>query len=237
MQISSCTTVSCRSKATSCWLGLHVTKDAFGWTSLALAGNGGMKGASQIVVRKEDERNVLGTGTQWVVEDRNSQDYSTPELDKSQDVKLLFADQDEDTGETWWGVLLPISSCDEMDYSIRDVSVFMLWALGNQHTFTYHGDRRGQFHANLMHAPEPKAVENDDDEEEEEEYEELEVLMPNVHVVLGEGGTNPTNPYLCAYYDLAELLPDKDENATLHLTRMTPLISEESKPPYDPHGM
>lgn len=83
-----------------------------------------MKGASQIVVRKDD------TTGDWIAEDRNSADYVTPSLDEQQDVQLLFAQQDEDSGETAWGVVIPQNSCDEdgFDYAIEDRNTFMLWA-------------------------------------------------------------------------------------------------------------
>ena len=61
-----------------------------------------IKGASQIVVR----RNSLDS---WVAEDRHSNDYVTPNLDESQDVELLFAEQSEDEG-TSWGVVMKISN-------------------------------------------------------------------------------------------------------------------------------
>jgi len=111
-------------------LGLHAL-DTFGWTALAIAGNGGMKGASQIVVRKAENE-------EWVAEDRNSMDYVMPELDESQDVRLLWADQTED-GETKWAVELPMNSCDENDYPIQNVSKFMHYAVGESHTFSFHG--------------------------------------------------------------------------------------------------
>ena len=80
-------------------LGLHALEDVKGWSSLALSGNGGMKGASQIVVRRDDD-------DKWVAEDMHSHDYVTPSVDESQDVQLIFAQQDELTGETAWGGLV-----------------------------------------------------------------------------------------------------------------------------------
>merc|ERR1719183_2208425 len=71
-------------------IGLHVLEGSFGWRALGPGGNGGMKGASQIVVRKNDD-------DKWVAEDRYSDGYSTPTLDESQDIKLLFAQQDDVT--------------------------------------------------------------------------------------------------------------------------------------------
>ena len=43
-------------------VGLHILEDSYGWSSLGPGGNGGMKGASQIVVRKNNDG-------KWVAED------------------------------------------------------------------------------------------------------------------------------------------------------------------------
>eukprot|EP01083_Nonionella_stella_P223124 795533_1 len=43
-------------------IGLHVLEGSFGWSALGPGGNGGMKGASQIVVRKNDD-------DEWVAND------------------------------------------------------------------------------------------------------------------------------------------------------------------------
>ncbi|CAB9522351.1 DBH-like monooxygenase protein 1 [Seminavis robusta] len=198
-------------------LGLHATRDTFGWTALALAGNGGMKGASQVVVRQENG--------EWIAEDRHSRDYVTPSLDASQDVKLLFANQTS-CGETSWGVLIPMNSCDDDDYPIEDISVFMHWAFGDGHTFGFHGSRRGQFHANLMRAP--KDVPSTDG------LPYLDILMPDVPVVVGEGGSDPTNPYICSFFDISQL-PKSNTNEELgpgskvHVTRFSPVLDEDSK--------
>lgn len=199
-------------------LGLHATEEmeSFGWTALALAGNGGMKGASQIVVRQD------GPNEEWVAEDRNSQAYTTPSLDASQDVRLLFANQTLD-GETSWGVLLPMSSCDELDYPILNHSMFMLWALGEDHFFGFHGARRGQFHANLLQAPDVIP-----DPAEDAKY--MEFLMPNVSVVQGEGGSDPTNPYICSMFDLEQVSPAAyDGSNKVHATRLQAVLSPDSR--------
>ena len=100
-------------------------------------------------------------------------DYTMPSMDDSQDVQLIFAQQDEDTGETAWGVVIPQNSCDEpYDYAIEDRQIFMIWAYGSDHGFGYHGDTRGQFTANLMAAP-PEVINLD-------EYEYVDLAMPNV---------------------------------------------------------
>ena len=124
--------------------------------------------ASQIVVRKDD------TSGEWIAEDRYSMDYVTPSMDEQQDVQLLFAQQDEDTGETAWGVVIPQDSCDEpYDYAIEDKSIFILWAFGSSHSFSaFHGTDRGQFTANLM-GPPPTVLDL-------EAYDYVDLLMPNV---------------------------------------------------------
>jgi hypothetical protein len=142
-----------------------------------------MKGASQIVVRKD------GTTNEWIAEDRYSMDYVTPSLDEKQDVQLLFSKQDEETGETAWGVVLPQDSCDEpYDYAIEDRNIFMIWAVGSSHTFSYHGTNRGQFTANLRHKP-PALPDTSS-------YNQFDVLMPNVKVVRGEEELDPANPFI-----------------------------------------
>jgi len=168
-------------------LGLHALEGVNGWSILALSGNGGMKGASQIVVRRDDD-------DEWVAEDMHSHDYITPLIDESQDVQLIFAQQDELTGETAWGVVLPKDSCDESDYHIDDKKRFMLWAYGQTHDFYFHSNNRGQFLANLL-APPPEPVSFD-------EYDKMALTMPNVPVVRGESGMDPTNPFICSYFDL-----------------------------------
>ena len=204
-------------------LGLHAVNETYGWTALAVAGNGGMKGASQIVVRKQQQQQENNNNDEWIAEDRNSQDYTTPSLDESQDVKLLFANQTtDDKGETAWGVLLMMNSCDPLDYPILNVSVFMHWALGDSHTFGYHGSRRGQFHANLRQAP-TEAPSTDG-------LDFIDIRMPNVSVVLGDGGSDPTNPYICSFFDLQVLGAGRfDVNDKVHVTRLAPVLNEASK--------
>ena len=115
------------------------------------------------MVRKDD-----ATG-EWIAEDRHSFEYTTPSIDAQQDVQLLFAKQDDDTGETAWGVLIPQNSCDEpFDYEIEDRKTFMLWAHGNNHGFSFHGGDRGQFTANLM-GPPPSTPDMD-------EYDHVDLL-------------------------------------------------------------
>ena len=146
-------------------LGLHVLEGAHGWTALGQGGNGGMKGASQIVVRKNDD-------DKWIAEDRYSTDYAEPTVDDQQNVQLLFAEQDDVTGETAWGVLIPQNSCDDHDYAIEDRLIFMIFAVGSSHTFAYHGENRGQFTANLLNRPPSKP--------NMDEYDHVDLLMPNV---------------------------------------------------------
>jgi hypothetical protein len=196
-------------------LGLHVPQDSFGWSALAIAGNGGMKGASQFVVRRDDDGS-----SEWIVEDRYSEDYVTPKLDESQDVKLIFANQTDD-GETSFGILVPMNSCDEEhDYPIYDKDIFMHWALGKDHEFSFHGTRRGQFHANLLRAP--KRVPST------EGLLSLDITMPNVPVNMGEGGTDPTNPYICSFFDLEELSQGRFvAGEKVHVTRFSPILDQQ----------
>ena len=225
-------------------IGLHATQNTFGWTALALAGNGGMKGASHIVVRRsrddDDDDGDDDDGEAWVAEDRNSQDFATPILDDSQDVQLLFANQTSDTGETSWGVLIPLNSCDEQDYPVLNITTFMLWALGDTHDFNFHGTRRGQFHINLLQEPPPSpddagvTVTVDrmmDNNHKEDSYYSMDILMPNVSVVLGDGGADPSNPYVCSVFDLEKMRPENfnETNGKVHVTRISPVIDEDAQ--------
>jgi len=198
----------------SIMIGLHVLEGSFGWSALGPGGNGGMKGASQIVVRKNDD-------DEWVAEDRYSTDYSTPTLDESQDIELLFAQQDDVTGETSWGVVLPQNSCDERDYPLdEDHNVFMIYALGSTHDFNFHGGARGQFTANLLGLP-PNQPNMDD-------YDHVDLVMPNVSVVRGEEDLDPTNPFICSYFDMEVLGEDMGFTAEdkVHMVGYEPVITE-----------
>lgn len=69
-------------------------------------------------------------------------------------------------------VVLPQNSCDDQDYEIQDQKRFLLWAYGTNHDFSFHGNNRGQFMANLMVKPaEPANL---------EEYDKISLTMPNV---------------------------------------------------------
>ena len=215
-------------------LGFHATANTYGWTALAFGGNGGMKGASQIVVRKTDNEDNDDEDS-WIAEDRYSSDYEKPKLDTSQDVELLFADQTDD-GQTSWGVMLMMNSCDHMDdgnseeeeeeegfdYPIDDRSGWMHWAFGDEHEFEFHNHNKGQFHANLLQPPK--------DAPTLEGYDVATLTMPNVDVVLGENGTDPTNPYICTFFDLAQVIPDGyNVEDKIHVVHMSPIIDEVSK--------
>ncbi|KAL3783071.1 hypothetical protein HJC23_012108 [Cyclotella cryptica] len=195
-------------------LGFHALKNTEGWTALGINGNGGMKGATFITVRED--------GGDWIAEDRHAMDYVMPALDDQQDVRLLFAKQEN--GQTAWGVVIPQNSCDSdgNDYEILDRMTTMLWAVGSSHTFATH-TARGQFQANLMQAP--KELPSTD------ELPYFEILMPNVTIKMGEGGTDPTNPYICSYYDLAEIGQSSGfaPEETLHVTRLSAVLSPETK--------
>ena len=187
-------------------IGLHAPNHYDGWSSLALGGNGGMKGASQIVVRKDEDG-------EWTAEDRYSLDYVTPSLDESQDVQLLFAEQSDDTG-TSWGVRMKMNSCDEYDYAVEDLDRFMLWALGSSHDFFYHGENRGQFHANLMQPPK--------EEEPVDGLEFIDFSMSSVDIV-APGGKDPNNPYICSVFDLNVVKDGFDaDQDKMHAVRFSP---------------
>jgi hypothetical protein len=172
-------------------LGFHALQDTNGWTALAISGNGGMKGATFYVVRQDDDGS-------WIAEDRYAMEYAMPTLDEQQDIKLLFAEQDN--GQTAWGVAIPQTWCDTKgnDYDIVDRTTSMLWAVGSGHDFGFHV-QRGQFEVNLLQAPhEPFDIDASG-------LSTFEVRMPNVNVVMGDGGTDEMNPYICSYFDLKEI--------------------------------
>ncbi|CAK0819590.1 unnamed protein product [Prorocentrum cordatum] len=172
-----------------------------------------MKGAQQFVVRQE--------GGAWVAEERYSTDYALPLLQETQDLTLIFAG--EENGGTAWGLLLPRTSCGAGDrYPVEDVTRWMHWALGSSHSFAYHGSQRGQFHANLLSGP-PTLPDLSG-------LDEVDLLMPDVDVVLGEGGTDPTNPYVCGIFDLAQVLPaNRNVTDKHHVVKFAPKLSASSE--------
>lgn len=192
-------------------LGMQVDAHS-GWSSLALGGNGGMKGAHQIVVRQD-------SGGTWVAEDRHSEEYATPLMDVQQDAKLLFAE--ESGSRVSWAVLLPLESCDEDDYQIENASRWMHWAYGDGHNFVYHGKKRGQFHANLIHGPEPQL--------DVSGFEEFDLHVPDVELPANaSSGVDPTNPYICAVFNLADLMPSRDLSRKHHIVKMAPYLNPAS---------
>ena len=194
-------------------VGLHILEGSYGWSSLGPGGNGGMKGASQIVVRKNDD-------DEWIAEDRYSSDYATPSLDEQQDVQLLFAQQDDETGETAWAVVIPQNSCDERDYTLEDHDMFMIYAMGSTHDFAFHGDERGSFTANLLGLP-PFLPDMD-------EYEHVDLVMPNVPVVRGEPELDQSNAFICSYFDMEVLGKDMGftSDDKVHMVGYEPVISD-----------
>eukprot|EP00408_Alexandrium_pacificum_P036356 CAMPEP_0171271458 /NCGR_PEP_ID=MMETSP0790-20130122/61243_1 /TAXON_ID=2925 /ORGANISM="Alexandrium catenella, Strain OF101" /LENGTH=655 /DNA_ID=CAMNT_0011740343 /DNA_START=95 /DNA_END=2062 /DNA_ORIENTATION=+ len=199
------------SDRTTMKLGLYAENFVGGWSALAIAGNGGMKGAHQLVVRK-----VLGA---WAAEDRYSTDYAEPTLDAQQDVRLLFAT--EESGSTAWGVQVPMNSCDSNDLPIQDISQWIQWAKGSSHNFVYHGTSRGQFHANLVSGPQP-SVSFDG-------LHEVDLRMPNVTVEGHASGSDHTNPYICAMLDLEALLPSHNISEKQHALRFSPYMDADSE--------
>ncbi|CAJ1440824.1 unnamed protein product [Effrenium voratum] len=177
-------------------LGLHA-ENHDGWSSLGIGGNGGMKGAQQIVVRKVDG--------EFVAEERYSTAYATPQLQETQEVLLFFSS--ESSGNISWGVLLPMRSCKTGErYAMEDVGMFMHWALGHSHDFGYHKSR-GQFHTNLVAGPPAPPPDMSG-------YDSVSITMPEVPVV-GEG-SDAKNPYVCGIFDLAEVLPSNRNTSEKH---------------------
>lgn len=113
-----------------------------------------------------------------MAEERYSADYVEPHLQETQEVLLIFAN--ESAGSTSWGVLLPTRSCKAGDrYAMEDVGMFMHWALGYSHAFSYHKER-GQFHTNLVSGPPAPPPDMSS-------FPSVTFTMPDVPVVLGEG--------------------------------------------------
>ena len=193
-------------------LGLQAENHS-GWSALAIGGNGGMKGAQQFVVRQVDG--------EWKAEERYSADYVTPELQETQEVRLIFAGESQ--GHTSWGVLIPSRSCQPGErYAVEDVGMFMHWALGHAQEFGYHKSR-GQFHTNLVSGPPAPPPDMSS-------LPSVMVTMPDVPVVLGEGGSDAQNPYLCGIFDLAEVLPaGLNASAKHHAAKFAPILDPQSR--------
>mmetsp|Transcript_53968 Transcript_53968/g.101216 ORF Transcript_53968/g.101216 Transcript_53968/m.101216 type:complete len:617 (+) Transcript_53968:45-1895(+) len=192
-------------------LGLHAENHT-GWSALAIGGNGGMKGAQQFVVRKVDD--------EWVAEERYSTDYTTPQLQETQEVLLFFAS--ESGGHTSWGVLLPTRSCQPGDrYAMEDVGMFMHWALGYSHDFFHHKER-GQFSTNLVAGPPTPPPDMSS-------FETVTMTMPDVSVVMGEGGSDPKNPYICGVFDLgAAMRSGLNHSLKHHVAKFSPVLDPAS---------
>lgn len=190
-------------------LGLHVDSHS-GWSALAVGGNGGMKGAQQFVVRQE--------GGEWIAEERYSADYVKPELQETQEIVLMFAD--EVNGSTSWGVLLPTRSCLAGErYAMEDVGMFMHWALGYSHDFSYHKSR-GQFHTNLVGGPAAAP--------DMSSFPSSTMTMPDV-LVEHQGEGDSRNPYLCGIFDLAEVLPSGlNSSDKHHVAKFAPVLATAS---------
>jgi len=191
-------------------MGLFVSQHA-GWSALAFGGNGGMKGAQQFVVRKVDGS--------FVAEERYSSNYATPELQATQEVALLFAN--EENGNIAWGVVVPKTSCAYGDrYPVEDMSRFMHWALGSTHDF-YHHSSRGQFHANLISGPSTM--------QDFSSAANISITMPDVSVVMGAGGNDEKNPYICSIFDISQMLPSgMSVDAKHHVAMFSPILDADS---------
>lgn len=190
-------------------LGVHIHNHTRGWSAVGFSGNGGMKGASQIVVRLEQD--------QWIAEDRYSLDYVTPSLDPQQDVRLIFA---HDNGQnTSWAVIVPRDSCDVNDYAAVNVSRTFIWALGPSHVFVKH-IARGQFRANILNGTQPiPALGN---------VTNLDIKMTNVSVV--SATSDASNPYICGIFDLRQLVPDRNFTGKVHIAKFSPYLDPTTGP-------
>eukprot|EP00437_Effrenium_voratum_P029416 CAMPEP_0181404130 /NCGR_PEP_ID=MMETSP1110-20121109/4082_1 /TAXON_ID=174948 /ORGANISM="Symbiodinium sp., Strain CCMP421" /LENGTH=536 /DNA_ID=CAMNT_0023526471 /DNA_START=243 /DNA_END=1853 /DNA_ORIENTATION=+ len=182
-------------------LGLSVSAESdAGWSALAFGGNGGMKGAQQFVVRKVDGR--------FVAEERYSKSFTTPQLQAVQQVQLIFAT--EESGHVAWGILLPLNSCEEGErYGVEDVSI-MQWALGAGHDFLQHV-RRGSMRVNLLSGPSNLNLAG------LKNYKKVTLRMPNIS--LPHVNANVQNQWVCAFFDLKEVIPDIDTKH--HVAAMT----------------
>lgn len=188
-------------------LGMHAVGHSKGWSAVGYAGNGGMKGASQVVVR-------IGTDGNWVAEDRFSLDYVTPTLDAKQDIKLIFA---ADNGQnTSWGVILPKDSCDIDDYATENVSRTFLWALGSSHDFNQH-TARGQFHANLISGITPFAP-----------LTGVTSVSLRMNTTVVSASNDAANPYICGIFDLRVLIPAQNFSNKVHVAKFSPFLNPSS---------
>lgn len=185
-------------------LGLEIEGHK-GWSALAFAGNGGMKGAQVFVVRQD--------AGSWVAEERYSEDYSTPVLQSSQQVELVFANENQN--RLSWGILLPLTSCAGDRYPIEDRSQFMLWAAGSDHSFTYHATMRTQFHLNLMSGPEEVV--------DVSSLSHVDMLVHNVDV-----DATRVDTYVCSMFSVSELFSGYNLSEPLQLAALHPHLSSGS---------
>lgn len=190
-------------------LGMHIAGHT-GWSSLALAGNGGMKGANYVVVRKNDDG-------EFVAEDRFSLDYVTPQLAARQNVRLMFAN--EENGGTSWGVLMQKQPCDDDVYPIEDISRFILWAKSptQSHAFGYHGAiTRGQFKFNMVSGPTTPP--------DFTGLNTVDVLMTNMNVT-HLNDASATNSYKCQVFDLEQIIGNNlDVSVKHHAIKIAPKV-------------
>lgn len=140
---------------------------------------------------------------------------------ESEEVLLFFASESD--GHTSWGVLLPTKSCQAGErYAVEDVGMYMHWALGDSHDFGYHTSR-GQFHTNLVAGPPAPPPDMS-------AYDAVLLTMPEVPVVLGEGGSDAKNPYICGIFDMDQVLPNmRIASEKHHAASFAPILDSASK--------
>lgn len=190
-------------------LGLFVESHS-GWSALAFGGNGGMKGAQQFVVRKVNNA--------FVAEERYSTDYVTPELQPAQEIALISPARRMATlPGVWRSHGAPVPQERGIQWKTLAVSCIGPW---ESHDF-YHHTSRGQFHANLISGPATM--------EDFSNAQNISFTMPDVSVVMGAGGNDEKNPYLCTLFDLSQMLPSSMNLADKHHVAMfSPILDTDS---------
>eukprot|EP00971_Amphidinium_carterae_P005214 104033-Amphidinium_carterae.1 len=105
-------------------------------------------------------------------------------------------------GDIIWTVKLPIDFCDDHDYAVEDISQMVLWPKGASQTFSFHGNTIGSD----RRAVEVNLYRMVEEPPSPEDAFTLEFRMPNVAVEAANA--DPTNPYICAAFDVTQLGTD-----------------------------
>eukprot|EP00971_Amphidinium_carterae_P210774 4182544-Amphidinium_carterae.1 len=142
-------------------------------------------------------------------------------MDEQQDVNLESAE--DANGDINFSITLPLNSCDENAYPVVDLDHTVIWALGSSHTFAYHGSQadvdRGATMLNLISGP--------SDTSDPADSFTVDITMPSVPIAGGPQGQDPTNPYVCAAFDLSQL---GIAEGSYHVTKYEPLIQDGNRP-------